>query len=100
VRVKWHGTCQYTAEDLLATKKGGDGKFGEAQTLLLTLLADGPMAAIRADGPCWLHGVTYRKLRRFQLRGTQITHSLTKRSPAKHADYFACPVRFPRQIGE
>lgn len=41
VCIKWHGACDYTAEDLLGKSREG-GKVMEAEALLLKALAKGP----------------------------------------------------------
>jgi len=43
VRIEWRGPCKYSAEDLLSPRRNGEGKLGEAESLLLEKLKDGPV---------------------------------------------------------
>lgn len=64
VHVEWRGPCGYTAEDLLAPPRNGQGKLGEAKSLLLEMLRDGPIKLEEIKDAAKQRGISFRTLER------------------------------------
>ena len=63
-RLRWLGTCDRTARDLLATDQDPTGAVGDAASILREFLEDGPQLATEAKRYCRDAGISGRTLDR------------------------------------
>jgi hypothetical protein len=61
--IKWHGSCRFTAQDLLSPAKGG-GKLETAKSVLLELLQDGPKPQKVVEAEAERHQISFRTFER------------------------------------
>jgi len=64
VRIEWRGECEYTAEDVLSTRNASETKLEDAEDMLITLLANGPVEVNKIREEATARGISWRTVER------------------------------------